>query len=296
MDIDTLTEVCLEKVRERKSLLKDCKTDEEIRKWQEESLDKYRNDLEPYIWQHFMFNYGPKLDEFWKSHQFPKKSKNAWVIVERRCHPNWWFVLRNIAWSAPDFSLYIFCSDENYEFIRALLGDKFENVNIIRWFKGWASRQEGRDQANITFKLPGLYKQIDAEYMIRFEIDTYLRHKIPKHILRDDFYGAPWGWNLEMPGGGGLVVRKVQSLIDLCTRANYAGVEVEDYWLGSKIIEYGYTYPTLEFRKNVFSENFPVVDPIGVHQFWTFLENFEISNPDKFKEHLKTYLKIYING
>ena len=43
MDIDTLTEVCLEKVRERKSLLKDCKTDEEITKWQEESLDKYLN-------------------------------------------------------------------------------------------------------------------------------------------------------------------------------------------------------------------------------------------------------------
>jgi hypothetical protein len=295
MDINTITEVCLEKVRERKSILKNISSEDEFKKWQEESLDKYRCDLEPYIWQYLMYNYGYKLDKFWKTHQFPKKSKNAWVIVERRCHPNWWFVLRNIAWAAPDFSLYIFCSDENYEFIRLLLGDKFENVNVFKWFKGWASRQEGRDQANITFKLPGLYKQIDAEYMIRFEIDTYLRHKIPKNILRDDFYGAPWKWNLEMPGGGGLVVRKVQTLIDLCNKAMYTGADVEDYWLGTKIIEYGYKYPPLDFRMNIFSENFPVDDPIGVHQFWTFLENFEIDNIDNFKKYLTIYLKINVD-
>ena len=294
MDINTLTEVCLEKVRERKNLLKNISSEEEIKKWQEETLDKYRCDLEPYIWQHFMFKYGPALDEFWKNHQFPKKSKYAWTIIERRCHPNWWFLLRNIAWAAPHFSLYIFCSDENYEFVKALLGDKAENVNIIRWYKGFATRQEGKDQYATTFKLPGFYKLIDAEYMIRAEPDTYLRHKIPNSVFVDDFYGAPWGWNAEMPGGGGLHIRKIKTMIDLCTKANHGGAEGEDAWLGQKIIEYGYKYPSLDFRKEIFSENFPVMDPIGVHQFWTFLENFEISNPDRFRENLSRYLKICI--
>lgn len=295
MDIDTLTEVCLEKVRERKSLLKNLKSEEEVKKWQEETLDKYRNDLEPYIWQHFMFNYGPKLDEFWKTHQFPKKSKRAWLLVERRCNQNWWFLLRNMAWAGPDFSLYIFCSDENYEFIRKLLGNKAENVNIIKWFKGFATRQEGKDHYAQTFKLPGFYKLIDAEYFIRVEMDTYLRRKIPESIFRGDFYGAPWGWKPELPGGGGLVIRKIKTMIDLCIKENCTNLEADDDWVCKKVIEYGLNYPSLEYRKEIFSENFPVMDPIGVHQFWTFLDNFDISNPDKFREHLSRYLKIYVD-
>jgi hypothetical protein len=294
MDINTLVEVCLEKVRERKSLLKDITNEEQAKKWQEETLDRYRCDLEPYIWQNLMLNYGSKLDSFWKDHQFPKKNKYTWLVVERRCHPNLWFLLRNMAWAAPNFSLYIFCSDENYDFIKSLLGDKSDNVNIIKWFKGFATRQEGKDQYAQTFKLPGFYKLIDAEYFIRAEPDTYLRHKIPESIFKGDFYGAPWAWNAEMPGGGGLHIRKINTMIELCKRANHGGVEGEDAWLGQKIIEYGYKYPSLDFRKDIFSENFPVADPIGVHQFWTFLENFEISNPDRFKEHLERYLKIYI--
>jgi hypothetical protein len=295
MDIDTLTEVCLERVKERKALLEKCRTEEEIGAWRSETLDRYRIDLEPYLWQYFMLHYGQQLDNFWKSHIFPKKSKYAWTIIERRCHPNLWFLLRNIAWAGPSFSLYIFCSDENYDFIRALLGDKVESVNIIKIFKGFATRQEGKDQYAGIFKHAGFYKLIDAEYMIRAEPDTYLRHKVPESVFTGDFYGAPWAWKLDMPGGGGLHIRKIQTMIELCTRANHMGWEGEDSWLGEKIMEYGYPYPPLEFRKTIFSENFPVEDPIGVHQFWTFLENFEISNPPKFKEYLRRYLTIYIN-
>ena len=295
MDIDTLVEVCLEKVAERKYYLTKCETNSDKEAWYKETLDKYRIDLEPYIFQYFMLKYGPKLDEFWKNHQFPKKSKYAWTIIERRCHPNLWFLLRNIAWAAPNFSLYIFCSDKNYKFIKSLLGDKVDNVTIIQWYKGFATRQEGKDQYAQTFKLQGFYNLIDAEYMIRAEPDTYLRHKIPESIFIDDFYGAPWCWNQEMPGGGGLHIRKIKTMIELCKRANYGGPEGEDFWLGEKIIEYGYKYPSLEFRKNIFSENFPVDNPIGVHQFWTFLDNFEINNPENFKQHLSTYLKINID-
>lgn len=294
MDINTIVEVCLEKERERKEILNKCISIDEINECQKETLDRYRCDLEPYIWQHLMIKYGKQLDEFWKTHKFPKKSKYAWTIIERRCHPNLWFLLRNIAWAGPEFSLYIFCSDENYNFIKSLLGDKIDTVHIIKWVKGFATRQEGKDQYAQTFKLAGFYKNIDAEYMIRAEPDTYLRHKVPEYIFTTDFYGAPWAWNLEMPGGGGLHIRKISTMIELCTKANYAGADGEDYWLGSKIIEYGYKYPSLDFRKNVFSENFPINDPIGVHQFWTFLDNFEISNIDKFKEHLTRYLKINI--
>lgn len=295
MDINTLTEVCLEKTREREALLPNCKTAEQKKQWEDESLDKYRCDLEPYIWQYFMFNYGPKLDEFWNKHEFSIKSKYAWVIIERRCHPNLWFLLRNIAWAAPTFSLYIFCSDENIEFIKALLGKKAKNVHIISWFSGFVSREEGKNQYNLSLKLPKLYEIIDAEYLISVQTDTYLRHKIPETIFVDDYYGCPWFWKRDTPGGGGITIRKIKSMIDLCNKTYDLGMENEDSWIGNKIIEFGYTFPPLEIRENIFSENYPVPDPIGVHQFWTFIENFEIKNPPKFKEYLETYLKIYLD-
>lgn len=292
MDIDTLTEAFLEKVRERELIIQKCKTDEERHKCYMETLDKFRCDLEPYIWQNLMLNYGAKLDEFWKTHQFPKKSKHAWVIVERRCHPNMWFLIRNIAWAAPHFSLYIFCSDENQQFIRSLLGDKVNNVNIISWFKGFVSREQGKDDYNTTFKLAGFYKQIDAEYMIGVQTDTYFRHKIPDYIFKGDYYGSPWCWATHMLGGGGITVRKIMAMIEICNKVKILDKEAEDSWTSSKVIEYNYSAPSFDFIKNIFSENFPIDDPIGIHQFWTYLYNFQIKAPEEFKKHLKKYLTI----
>lgn len=257
-------------------------------------LDYFRNEFEPYIYQYLTWHYGPKLDTFWQTHEFPKKSKYAWVLVERRSHPNFWFVLRNIAWAAPDFSLYIFCSDGNYEFIKTILGDKINNVNIIVWFKGAASRQEGKDQYAQTFKMEKFYKLIEADYMIRIEMDTYMRKKIPESIFMDDYYGSPWAWMPDHPGGGGLIIRNIKSMIDLCMKEKCTNLEADDCWVGKKIIEYGYKFPDFKVRKEIFSENFPVADPIGVHQFWSFVQNFEINEPNKFFQHYVRYLTIDI--
>jgi hypothetical protein len=295
MDIDTLVEVCLEKVHEQRVRTPLNGTEEDMRNHGAETLDKYRCDLEPYVWQHLMVRYGAQLDTYWKTHTFAKKSTYAWVIVERRAHPNWWFLLRNILWAAPHFSLYIFCSDQNIKFVKALLGDKVNDVHIISWYEGFATRQEGKDQYAITFKNPSFYKHIDAEYMIRVEVDTYLRHKIPEGIFMGDYYGAPWAWAPEKPGGGGLIIRNIKNMIELCERENHSGIEADDAWIGDKLIVHGYTFPPFEVRSHIFSENFPVPNPIGVHQFWTFLENFNIGNPSEFKGHLDRYLTIHLN-
>jgi hypothetical protein len=136
----------------------------EIEKSQKESHHYYRNQLEPYIFNYMILKYGQQLDKFWLNHQFPEKSKYAFVIVERRVHPNWWFVLRNIAWAAPHFSLYIFCSDLNYNFIKTILGDKAKNVHIFQWYKGIATLEQGFYDYSMTYLLPQFYNLIDADY------------------------------------------------------------------------------------------------------------------------------------
>ena len=292
MKVETIIDVIYEKHRERTQEEIKAITPEEYKKYNEKTLDYYRNYFEPYIYQYLTWHYGPKLDAFWKTHEFPVKSKYAWVMVERRAHPNIWFLLRNIAWAGPHMSLYIFCSNMNSNFIIDILGDK-KNVHVIPWFEGFVSRDEGKEQYNRTFKMADFYKVIDAEYIVTIQTDCFFRKKIPYSIFVGDYYGAPWGWSPNEAGGGGITVRRLEAMIQLTTQLPYSE-GAEDAWIGHGVQAIDGHIPPIEFRSQIFSENFPVSDPIGVHQFWSFIHNFQIQTPDSLREHFKRYLTITI--
>jgi hypothetical protein len=285
MNLNSLVRVFYEKAREIQYL----KQTTELN-----ALHKSRCDLEPYIYSYLETHYGQQLTEFWKTHEFPVKSRYAWVIVERRCHPNWWFILRNIAWAGPHMSLYIFCSDENIEYLKSLLGDKAANVHLIPVFKGFATRDDGVNQMCKLMTDPEFYKIIDAEYIVTFQTDCFFRKKIPEEIFVGDYYGAPWGWQLEDLGGGGVTVRNVKSMIELCSKESLPNGVFEDGWIAGLVKKYGGSKPPDHVRFYTFCENFPTPDPIGVHQFWTFWQNFGINEPEKFIKNMETILKLEI--
>lgn len=287
MDFDSLIASCYSAYNERQYILKKSPTD--MDKWQKDTLHYYRIQLEPYIFNYLNIRYGDKLDNFWKTHQFPKKSKYAFVIVERRIHPNWWFLLRNIAWAAPQFSLYIFGSDINYDFIKTLLGDKSDNVHIHTVFKGVADREQGYNESNLLFRTPRFYKFINCEYFINVHLDAYFLQKIPDWIFTGVYYGAPWGWNPSYAGNGGLAVRNTTKLIELCEKEikNALDNTGEDWYISCAIKKYNYELPSFDFRLNVFQENFPTESvPIGTHQFWTYLHNYNIGDKTLFRSHI----------
>jgi len=268
---------------------------EDSNKFDHFKLSSYRHSLEPYIYNYLEEKYGKQLTEHWSTHKFPRESKYAWVIVERRCHPNWSFVLRNIAWACPYMSLYIFCSNENLEFLKSLLGDKAVNVHFIICFKGFVSRDEGVHEMNRVLINPNFYRLIQAEYILTFQMDTYFRQKIPDVIFTGDYYGAPHGWDPQTPGGGGITVRNVKRMIELCSKENISVLGYpEDCAINTLLRKYEGKYPPLEFRAAVFCENFPVPDPIGIHQFWTFIENFKITEKEEFKKYIENMLTIKI--
>jgi hypothetical protein len=291
MDLESLINICYSVHNERQETLK---TSTDNLEWQKESLHFYRNQIEPYVFHYLIHHYGHKLDEFWKTHQFPKKNKYAFVIVERRIHPNWWFILRNIAWAAPHFSLYIFCSDTNYDFIKSILGNKIDNVHICKWFKGYSDRQNAFLEYNISYKMPAFYKLIDAEYFINVQMDSYFIQKIPDWIFTGIYYGSPWGWNHIMAGNGGLSVRNVKHMINICEKYIYdiKNDDAED-WYFSKIINNHYKVPPFEFRIKVFQENFPTeYTPIGTHQFWTYINNYNLNDINYFTDNIKKLITI----
>jgi hypothetical protein len=290
MDFESLIETCYSLASERASVRKSIKTEEEVTQWHKDTLHFYRMQIEPYVFNYLNMTYGQKLDEFWHGHSFPKKSRHAFVIIERRCHPNWWFILRNIAWAAPHFSLYIFCSDLNYEFVKAVLGNKAENVHIMQWFKGVADRHTGYIQSNISLQMPQFYKQIDAEWCINVHMDAYFLQKIPDWIFTGVYYGSPWGWDPHRAGNGGLAVRNIPQMIDLCQREikNAMNECGEDVYISDALVKHGFDIPPLDFRIKVFQENFPTpFIPIGTHQFWTYLHNYNIDNRGAFTENIK---------
>jgi hypothetical protein len=295
MELDNIIEACYSVFNERQELLKTVKTEDEFKKWQTDSLHFYRMQLEPYVFNYLNHTYGHKLDAHWKLHQFPKTARYAFVICERRIHPNWWFVLRNIAWAAPHCSLYIFCSDINYNFVKSLLGDKAENVHIHQFFKGVADREKGCYESSLTFRLPQFYKLIDAEYFINVQMDSYFLQKIPDWIFVGTYYGSPWGWDPNRGGNGGLSVRNTAKLVELCEKEiEHALVDRgEDCYLSDAATKHGHFLPPLTFRERVFQENYPTVHiPIGTHQFWTYIMNYNMGNKEAFKEHYRRLLTI----
>jgi hypothetical protein len=295
MDFDTLISTCYSFYNERQSLFKLASTPEEQIQLQKENLHFFRVHLEPYVFNYLNYTYGKQLDTHWLTHKFPKKNKYAFVIIERRPHPNWWFILRNIAWAAPHFSLYIFGRDLNYDFIKTLLGDKAENVHIHQFYKGVADREKGYYESNLTLQMPQFYRLIDAEYFINVHMDAYFIQKIPDWIFTGTYYGSPWGWDPDRAGNGGLAVRNTKKLIDLCEKEinNVFSKCGEDCYLTDAIIKHNHYLPPLEFRMKVFQENFPTqFIPIGTHQFWTYLTNYNISNKSNFIDNIKKLITI----
>jgi len=263
-------------------------------------LDAFRLSLEPHIYNYLQEHYAYEFTTCWQRYTPPKQAQNAIVIVERRAHQNLWFILRNIAWAAPHMSVYIFCSDENINYIRALLKEKAEHYNIIQAFTGNPSRTRGKKEVDNLLTNPDTYSQIQANYILTTEMDAFFRRKIPDSLFVGTYWGCPWAWKPTEPGGGGVTVRHVPSMIALCKRhrpdpSQDLEGDSQDSWLSKHIAssaasDPAITYPSLETRANLIMESIPSANPVAVHQFWTFLDNF-LTNSDQDTQNLTAFFK-----
>ena len=237
-------------------------------------LDVYRNTLEPYFYSHLVENYGTMLQEFWESYSPPLESEHAYVIVERRAHPNFRFVLQNMAWAAPHMAVYIFCSDENLAFIKAILGDKVESFHLIDIFCGDVSREEGKTGYNKTMTSYHTYQLIAAKYILTIQMDNIIRRKIPASMFVGDYWGNPWAWRSDAAGGGGATVRRVEAMIEMCITHRpdpLVGIpSLEDAWVAERTR----VFPPFEFRRAHLMESVPAENPVILHQFWTFADAY----------------------
>jgi hypothetical protein len=281
MDMDAIYEVALYEFTNRTGT-------------QNEQLDRFRLALEPYIYHYLIEKCMPTLNKVWETYFPPYKSDNAFVLVERRPHPNFEFILKNMAWACPTMSVYLFCSDVNEGFIRAILKDKASHYHILPVFKGLKSREEGKIEYNHFLTSAHCYRMIHSKYIMTVQMDVFIRKKLPSIIFATDYYGNPWGWDLTLPGGGGITVRRVDKMIELCEKYGTCGLEAEDSWISKKMVEMGGVFPNWDMRAYVCMESVRVDHPICLHQFWTFLHPyFKMSKEEvvKYWSHLLTLVE-----
>jgi hypothetical protein len=238
-------------------------------------LDVYRNVLEPYVYTYLIEKYGAMLQEHWETYTPPLTSEHCYVIVERRPHPNFRFILQNMAWAAPHMAVYIFCSDENRAFIDAILGDKVIHYHIFEVFKGDVSREEGKNGYNQIMTDYRFYQAFrSSKYILTIQMDNIIRRKIPASMFIGDYWGNPWAWKSDAPGGGGATVRRVEAMYEMCrTHRPQPDIDVphlEDAW----VAEHTQSFPDFEFRRRHLMESIPVNDPVILHQFWTFTDAY----------------------
>jgi len=267
---------------------------EEIGQLQLDRLHAFRTELEPYIYHYLIEQYGLRLNAVWENYIPPLKTDKAYVLVERRAHPNYPFLLKMMAWAAPHLSVYLVCSDENFEFIKEILGDKIEHFHIIVAYSGEVDRDQGRAEYNQLLTDASFYEQIDAEYMVTMQMDVFLRRKLTDDLFCGDYWGAPWGWRQESAGGGGATIRCVQKMIEICKAERDDPLapckEGEDSWIADRVQD----FPSLDFRCAHIMESMPTEDPVIVHQFWTFLDNYDIQDRTQCTENMKRILTIHM--
>lgn len=89
-------------------------------------------------------------------------------------------------------------------------------------------------------------------------MDSYFLQKIPEWIFSGTYFGAPWGWNPTKGGNGGLSIRNVKHMIEICEKESYTiqNNEAEDWHFSKMIEKYNYDLPPFEFRMGVFSGKF----------------------------------------
>jgi len=235
------------------------------------AIQHYRTTLEPYIYMHMAQTYGAMLEKHWATYLPPTKSDYACVIIERRCHPHFRFILQSVAWAAPYMSVYLFCSNENKAFLQALLGDKVGHYTLVETFAGAdVPRAQAIQDYNHLLTDVVFYQAIQAQYMMTVQMDNIFRRQLPVSVFVGDYWGNPWFWEKDAAGGGGASIRRVAYMVALC-RKHRPDPSVpldcnEDSWCSIRTTE----FPPLAFRTEFSMESVPADDPYLLHQFWTF--------------------------
>lgn len=265
---------------------------ESISPTDKERLHTCRMQCEPFVFEALKNRYGQKLDMHFNTCTIPRVSDKALVIVERRCHANLEFCIKNAVYFNPGFALHIYCSKANAGFVKLICGKHIESVHIHVIMDTIGTALEGREEYNKLLKTKKFWEDLAEEHIIVFETDSYFLRQIPPSIFTYDYVASKWPWIIDAPGGGGLSYRKRSVMLKICDHYNQPTAIMQDSFVSEGIKTLGYKYPDEKESAKYFTESYFSSCPVGTHQWWTFLLNI---NTEKKLQIIDIYLKLDIN-
>jgi hypothetical protein len=243
-----------------------------------EYINQKRLTLDTFVFDSLKRLYSPYLKEQWNKKTIPSKSDRAIVIVERRCHPNLEFILHNVSYFAPDYTIYIFCSDVNLPYIKLICGPQVNNIHIHSIFDRIGTPEEGKISYNNILKTSEFWNFFSEEHILTMEMDSYLLRPIPDSIYEYDYVASQWHWLPSEPGGGGLSYRKCSIMKKICELdKSLIDCHAQDAFASNGIKILGGKY-----SHKFFTECDILDDAIGTHQWWSY---YHIDMPKDFIKH-----------
>jgi len=233
-----------------------------------EIIHEKRMRLEPLIYDILKMKYYNIFDKFWNMNKIQTNTNKAIVLVERRIHENLAFILRNMFYFAPHWSIVVVCSDENYNYLKEISSNN--NVRLLQLFEGSPDRDTARNEYNSLLKSAEFYENLPFEHLFIVQTDTYLRKPIDESMFDYDYVAAPFNWNYDCAGGG-MSYRKKSTMIDVCKNFK-KDISSEDCFICENTKELGYKVPNYLDGMKYVCESCFYVDPMGVHQWWTFMD------------------------
>jgi hypothetical protein len=249
-------------------------------------LHRCRMEIEPFVYSYLNHTYGGELAKHWSTCTIPRNSTKGIVIVERRCHPNLEFTIQNAVYFARGYSLHIFCSEANREFVEEICGSQVDSVHIHPVFKDIGTPESGKKEYNNLLKSYGFWSSFSEEWLLCMETDSYLLKEIPEEVYNYNYVASKWPWVPGHAGGGGLSHRKKSFMMDISS-INSLKAEMQDCFASDGVALLG--CPVID--SNMFGETWFDSTTVGTHQWWTFASDI---TKDNVREYLSLILTLHV--
>jgi hypothetical protein len=222
-----------------------------------------------------LLNYLTAFETNYQNTNVPKVSQYACAIIEPRLHSYLEVVIKNMIYFLPGWSVYVFHSKENEEFVHDILkGHNKNNINLIPISEGNITVEE----YNQWLANPKFYQMINAKFVLIFQTDSYLRRFGMESYIKEnyDYIGAPWGhisWTHQV-GNGGLSLRKVDTMIRITNKHPWNG-KAEDIYFQHAFVKEGLQMPNKysDIMRSFSVETIMNSNPVGVHKYWKHFPN-----------------------
>lgn len=240
---------------------------------------------------HKKFNV-PFLRQWFIQHQPTLESNKATILIEPRDHPQLEFTILCNIHMTPGWKHYIFHSAKNAEAVKRIVSPWHESVYLLECLP---DQLDGTSYSRFICN-KALWELVEADYVLIYQTDSYLRRRgIDLFCDSCPIYGAPWSWDKDDAGNGGLSLRRREDIIRILDTCPYDNKTYEDRFFANGIKTLGYVLSPYEHRIQFCTESCWQCESLGVHQFWTYIYYFHnlehtFSDPESL---FKNYIRLF---